>query len=262
MMSKLLIGTASWVIPKNANAFPESGSHLERYSKVFNCVEINSSFYREHLKETYEKWAAVVPENFKFSVKLSRYFTQKQRLTDAGPHLRDILDGISGLGKKWGALLVQLPPSLDFDRKVSERFFDKLTNHTKNISVVIEPRHPSWGSDKAIKLLSKYSISKVLADPEPCKISREARSKVESVRYLRLHGSPMIYKTLYPNSIIKRIAKSISEPICPAQETWCIFDNTAYGYATMNALELQRILGCSITNTESADRSTSSDATL
>jgi uncharacterized protein YecE (DUF72 family) len=242
-MKGLWIGTASWVIPKNvSDKFPPEGTHIERYSRLFNCVEINSSFYKEHLKETYQKWAASVPEDFKFSVKLSRYFTQKQRLKDTGPHLRDILNGISGLGKKWGVLLVQLPPSLDFDFKVAEKFFDKLKSQTKSVSIIIEPRHPSWGSKKSIDLLSKYSISKVLADPEPCVITKEMRIKVERTRYLRLHGSPKIYKTLYPQSIIHRLAKSIVDPLAPAQETWCIFDNTAYGYATINALELQGLM--------------------
>jgi uncharacterized protein YecE (DUF72 family) len=51
------IGTAGWSIPKeHAEAFPISGSHLERYAAVFNAVEINSSFYRPHRPATDERW--------------------------------------------------------------------------------------------------------------------------------------------------------------------------------------------------------------
>lgn len=52
-------GTAGWSIPAaNREAFPGAGSILERYARKMNWVEINSSFYRPHRRETYERWAA------------------------------------------------------------------------------------------------------------------------------------------------------------------------------------------------------------
>jgi uncharacterized protein YecE (DUF72 family) len=77
------IGTAGWSIPAiHAHAFPGSGTHLERYGAVLNAVEINSSFYRPHRQKTYARWAASVPEDFRFSVKLPRTITHHQRLID------------------------------------------------------------------------------------------------------------------------------------------------------------------------------------
>src|ERR1022692_1094248 len=41
------IGCAGWNIPRQSVAhFELEGTHLERYSRTFNCCEINSSFYR------------------------------------------------------------------------------------------------------------------------------------------------------------------------------------------------------------------------
>jgi len=82
---QVFIGTAGWTIPSSLKErFVEQGTHLERYSQSLNCVEINSSFYRDHKAQTYTKWADSTPDNFRFSVKLLRYFTQEKRLTEAG----------------------------------------------------------------------------------------------------------------------------------------------------------------------------------
>ena len=60
------IGTAGWVIPRqSAEMAAGEGSHLERYARVMNCVEINSSFHRAHRPATWARWAEAVPEDFR-----------------------------------------------------------------------------------------------------------------------------------------------------------------------------------------------------
>ena len=86
--ARVRIGTAGWSIPKEHSApFPVQGSHLERYGAVFNAVEINSPFYRPHRTATYERWAASVPEDFRFAVKIPKAITHECRLKDAGERL-------------------------------------------------------------------------------------------------------------------------------------------------------------------------------
>jgi uncharacterized protein YecE (DUF72 family) len=238
-VSQIYIGTAGWTIPTQLKSiFPHEGSHLERYSSLLNAVEINSAFYRDHKKETYEKWASMVPRDFKFSVKLSRHFTQQERLRDPGVRLPEVIDGLSGLGDKMGVLLVQLPPSLEFEPTIAEIFMRSLRKYYSG-DIVWEPRHLSWASKQALSILRHFGISKVLADPQVCPIPRAERAMVESVRYLRLHGSPEIYRSRYSQKMIQRIAESILSPIFHATTTWCIFDNTTFGFATENALELK-----------------------
>ena len=75
------IGTAGWNIPAQyKDAFDDTGTHLQRYGGRLTVAEINSSFYRPHQTKTYERWAASVPEDFRFSVKLPRTITQDKRL--------------------------------------------------------------------------------------------------------------------------------------------------------------------------------------
>ena len=100
------IGTAGWSIPKeHAAAFPVAGSHLERYGAVFNAVEINSSIYRPHRTATYERWAASVPEDFRFAIKVPKAITHERRLKDVGDLLYRFLSEAGGLGPKLGQLV-------------------------------------------------------------------------------------------------------------------------------------------------------------
>lgn len=240
------IGTAGWNIPASyKDVFPEDGSHLERYARNFNSVEINTSFYRDHKAETYAKWAEATPEDFRFSVKLSRHFTQNTRLTETGDRLKTVLKDIAELGPKWGALLVQLPPSLFFEAKIAEPFLEDLRKFYSGV-VLWEPRNQSWCSEKAIELLTKYHISKVHADPEPCVIADEIQYLIEDEHYYRLHGAPQLYRSKYDTDFIHRLADDIKS--IEDKSSWVIFDNTELGYAIDNALELKKLLALEAKN--------------
>ena len=121
------IGCAGWSIPPaQAAAFPGGGTHLERYARLLGAVEINSSFHRAHRRSTYERWAAAVPPAFRFAVKIPKEITHRRRLAGIGDPLGRFLDEIEGLGEKLGVLLLQLPPSLEFEGQRARRFFHLL----------------------------------------------------------------------------------------------------------------------------------------
>jgi len=107
------IGCAGWSLPREAwPAFAEQGTHLQRYSGELSVVEINSSFYRPHRPATYRKWAASVPEDFRFCVKLPRQISHELRLRECDEALERFLGESTELAEKLGCLLLQLPPSL------------------------------------------------------------------------------------------------------------------------------------------------------
>src|SRR5437762_13362528 len=121
---QLRIGIAGWAIRREHSArFAHVGTHLQRYATLFNCVEINSCFYRSHRVATYERWASSVPEDFRFAVKLPKAITHEARLIDVSAALEQFLNETSGLGTKRGPILVQLPPSLAFEPLVPASFF-------------------------------------------------------------------------------------------------------------------------------------------
>src|ERR1700689_2951422 len=97
----LRIGTAGWTLPKqHAACFPLEGTHFDRYSTTFNCVEINSSFHRPHMRKTWERWSACTPPDFRFSVKIPKAVTHTAKLINCGALLQTFLNECSGLGEK------------------------------------------------------------------------------------------------------------------------------------------------------------------
>jgi uncharacterized protein YecE (DUF72 family) len=236
----IYIGTASWSLPRDyAAPFGEDGSHLERYAKLLNGVEINSSFYRDHKPATYKKWADSVPEHFRFSVKLSKLFTHTQRLEVTEENLQLVLAGIQQLGSKLGVLLIQLPPSLGLQTSVAGAFFEALRKHYEG-PVAFEPRHVTWLSEQGLQLMEDFRISKVFADPEPCPLALE-RAPLAHMIYYRLHGSPEMYKSNYEIDRLHEVYRQMIQLQSRVTQAWCIFDNTTFGYATMNALEMTRL---------------------
>jgi uncharacterized protein YecE (DUF72 family) len=234
------IGTAGWGIPAfQAASFPRQGTGLARYAQRFNAVEINTTFYRLHRPETFLKWAASVPEDFRFSVKLPRLFTHFRRLAPS-TEMPGFLAGMALLGPRLGPLLVQLPPSLVFQAPLASRFLEDLRKEIPG-PVALEPRHPSWFAPGAERLLDSFHVARVAADPAVAPTAGHPGGWGGLV-YYRLHGSPRMYESDYEPEFLENLARVLRATPCP---TWCIFDNTALGHGTGNALRLGTLAGLS-----------------
>ena len=235
------IGCAGWALRKeNAETFPPPGTHLGRYAKRFNAVEINSSFYRPHRRSTYARWADAVPAGFAFAVKVPKTITHTSRLRESGAALDTFLDEITGLGDRLGPLLLQLPPSLALSVPEAEAFFT-LLRHRFPGSVVCEPRHRSWFAASGDSLLRTFDIARAAADPAVAPAAAEPGG-AKSLIYFRLHGSPRMYYSAYGTERLEAIAQKLRKAAAAGIPAWCIFDNTAAGAAIPDALELQAML--------------------
>jgi uncharacterized protein YecE (DUF72 family) len=235
------VGCAGWSLPKEHNdRFPAQGTHLARYAARFPAVEINSSFYKPHRPATYARWAESVPANFEFSVKLPKVISHERRLVDANDVLDSFLAEVKQLGARLGPLLVQLPPSLSFAAAIAERFFAAMRDRFDG-AIALEPRHASWFDPVAERLLQQYRVARVAADPAVVPAAALPGGCGDLV-YYRLHGSPNVYYSAYPDEKLEAIASNLTQAARSAT-VWCIFDNTAVGAAIVNALELLRRLG-------------------
>ncbi|SDA35559.1 DUF72 domain-containing protein [Sphingomonas sp. NFR15] len=230
------IGTAGWAISAATRGdFPAQGSGLERYAARLGAVEINSTFYRPHRPSTFARWAASVPADFRFAVKLPKTITHGARLVGCDDLLSAFAGQIAPLAEHLGPLLVQLPPSLVFDRAVAVDFFATLAR-TIPARAVCEPRHPSWFEPEADALLAEHHIARVAADPALCEAAARPGGWC-GLAYHRLHGSPRMYRSPYSDEQVRTLAARIAHG--QAAESWVIFDNTASGAALPNALALQ-----------------------
>lgn len=221
-----VIATAAWSIPARvAGRFPREGSGLARYAAVFPGVEVNSTFYRRHRPDTFARWAAAVPAEFRFALKMPRDITHGKRLSGIAPLFAQFLDDIAPLGDKCGPLLCQLPPSLAFDAETAGEAFTAMRAAHAGV-IAVEPRHRSWAKQAARELLRHFSIDRVLADPPRV----WAAEDFTAASYIRLHGSPKIYYSSYDDGAIAAFLARL------APHGWCVFDNTASGTAIDNAL--------------------------
>ncbi len=234
------VGCAGWSLPKeHADRFPAEGTHLARYAGRLPAVEINSSFYRPHRPATYARWAASVPADFRFSVKVPKLATHERRLVDVDDVLDRFLAEVTELGDRLGPLLVQLPPSLRFSADVATRFFAALRDRFDG-DVALEPRHSSWFGPVADRMVTGYRVARVAADPAVLPAAAEPGGW-DGLVYYRLHGSPKVYYSTYPDEHLGAMAEALARAAGSA-EVWCIFDNTAEGAATVNALDVLRLL--------------------
>jgi uncharacterized protein YecE (DUF72 family) len=241
------IGTAGWSIPGEARPqFPGEGSHLQRYARVLNCAEINSSFHRSHRAAVYQRWAEQTPAGFRFAVKLPRTITHEGRLRRAREPLRQFLAEVAGLGDKLGPLLVQLPPSFAFEPRPVRSFFQLLAGMHGG-AVVCEPRHGSWFTASADRLMAALKVSRAGADPARWPPAARPGGWLGpegdgrgALLYWRWHGSPRKYWSRYEAAWIAGRAAEIRQWPADA-ECWCIFDNTAGSGAVPNALQLREL---------------------
>ena len=235
---RVRIGTAGWSIPRPvADRFPADGSGLERYASVFDMVEINTTFYRPHRASTFERWAASTPDDFRFAVKAPKTVTHERRLVGTDGLMAAFLDQVAPLGRKLGPVLVQLPPSLVFDREAAECFL-AASRRLHAGALVLEPRHASWFTPEADALLRDFGAARVAADPAK-HAGAERPGGDPALQYYRLHGSPRMYWSSYDDGRLEPLADQLG---VAGADAWIVFDNTTSGAAAEDALKLKDLV--------------------
>jgi uncharacterized protein YecE (DUF72 family) len=187
---------------------------------------------------TYERWAETVPDWFRFSVKVPKAITHTARLKDCSDLTSKFLSEVRGLGPKLAALLVQFPPTYELDVEQAKAFFSDLRSQYDG-DVFVEPRHRTWFSPAATKLMYELRLGRVAADPAVVPVAAEPGGVTGHV-YFRLHGSPQIYFSSYTSSYLDGLAFRLRMHLRAGDTVWCIFDNTIRGHAAVNALTVGR----------------------
>jgi uncharacterized protein YecE (DUF72 family) len=222
------------------NFYPErlpAKRMLECYLRTFDTVELNNSFYRLPERTTFEAWAEQVPKGFLFSVKASRFLTHQKKLLDPEEPLDRLLTNASGLGKKLGPILFQLPPNLHVD---PHRLENVLTLLPKGLHYTFEFRHESWFVQEIYDLLEKYRASLCIYDLGGFQSPIETTT---NYTYIRLHGpSRQKYWGSYSDEQLKEWAKRIRKWSASMKAIYLYFDNDPEGFAPRNAQTLMKML--------------------
>jgi uncharacterized protein YecE (DUF72 family) len=242
MTGKFRIGTSNGYMPGNKSTFPpafQPGSRLRYYSSLFNTIEVNSCFYKTPLRSTYEKWAGDVPDDFQFTLKLSRDITHAKELRGDLTCMDNFLQTAQGAGSKKGCLLVQFPGkiTLEYFNQV-ENIFEQLSAHdpSQEWRKAIEFRNESWYVGETNELLNAYNATMVLHDFSKAKIS--ALPVKANFVYMRFHGPAGNYRDSYTQTFLDEKAEVIREFMRSGKDVYAYFNNTA-GNAFENARYLQ-----------------------
>jgi uncharacterized protein YecE (DUF72 family) len=181
------IGTMGWSYNFWKGAFyPQNlpaKDFLAYYSRKFNSVEANSTFYRIPSEKTLAQWKKQTPDGFKFSLKFPAKITHLRMLKNSQEETRVFLERASLLEEKLGVLLLQLPPAFG-----SERFVDLsnfLTALPKNYHFAVEFRSKSMTSENVYELLRDNKVSLVWVDAARLPIVNRVTS---DFIYLRWEG--------------------------------------------------------------------------
>ena len=155
------------------------------------AAEINSSFHRPHQVTTYRKWADHVPDDFRFAVKLPRAITHDARLRGRHGPFEEFLEDTAGLGAKRGPLLVQLPPSLEFDRGVGTAILrDDASRHGRCVSVASRGiERGSLGAPRRCFASSACRASPRIRRRFPAPTAREDHQRSSTIASTAHHGN-------------------------------------------------------------------------
>jgi len=238
------IGISNVVVPGNKLAFPpdfQSTSRLHYYSSIFNTVEINRSFYKTPLLSTYEKWAKDVPEEFRFSLKMSKDITHAKDLRADPGSMKSFIHAAGGAGHKKGCLLLQFPG------KITQDYFGKVEGILRELQQqdpthqwrkAVEFRNDSWYTGETTELLDEYKAVMVLHDFKKAQ-NFTLSGKMDFV-YIRFHGPRGDYRESYTEQFLKTKAANIQVWLKQGKDVYVYFNNTI-GNAFENALTLKAI---------------------
>jgi uncharacterized protein YecE (DUF72 family) len=265
------IGTSGWRYPSWRGDFYPAGlrqrDELAHLASVLNGVELNGSFYSLQRPSSYASWAEQVPDDFVFAVKGGRFITHMRRLVGVESALANFFaSGVLALGAKLGPVLWQLPASLPFDEALLSDFFQLLPRTTGSagdlakthdakldagrvlttplvsapIRHALEPRHDSFHSPQARKLLERNDIAMVLSDSAGTWPTFDLVTS--GLVYVRLHGDTELYRSGYSSAALAGWADRVRGWADEGLDVHVYFDNDARGHAPHDARALLGLL--------------------
>ncbi len=171
------VGIGGWDFDEWRGSFYPDGlgraGQLAYAAQRLTSIEINATYYRSQKPATFEKWAASVPDGFKFSLKASRFSTARKKLADSGDSVGFFLkQGFTSLGDRLGPLVWEFPKSKSFDADDFAAFMKLLPEKQDGIRLqhALEVRHDSFRDPAFYALARGHNAAIVFADDEtfPC----------------------------------------------------------------------------------------------
>lgn len=206
MSGQIRIGIGGWTFePWRGVFYPEGlpqAKELEYASRQLTSIEINGTYYGSQSPETFRKWRDSTPEGFVFSVKGSRFCTNRKVLKDGKDSIDKFINqGVLELEDRLGPLLWQLAPTKKYDSDDFQGFLDCLpdTAGGRALRHVVEVRHDSFQAPEFLAQLRERNVGLVYAEhftyPEMADVTAD-------FVYARLQKGSDDIETAYPQDAL------------------------------------------------------------
>ena len=247
------IGTQGWNYDTWSGRFYPRGTksidRLELYSRVFDTVEIDSTFYAMPPAGRFRSWYERTPAGFLFTAKLPREITHDARLVGVDDRLIEFCDRASELEEKLGPLLIQLPPDMTArERPAVDAFVRSLP---RELEFAVEFRDVSWYDSQTFDLLHDLDVTMAvsvgpwLTTNAALEVAAQAPGRFQYMRWL---GSPR-HQELDSTMIAERDedlaqwAARILELVPDRPTVYAYFNNDYQGHSPESARRLQSLVG-------------------
>jgi uncharacterized protein YecE (DUF72 family) len=167
------VGVGGWTFePWRDNFFPPGLPHareLEYASRRLTAIEVNGTYYSSQRPATFAKWRDESPDDFVFTLKASRFATNRRVLADAGESIeRFVNQGIAELAHKLGPIVWQFAPTKRFEPGDFEAFLKLLPARVGSLPLrhVLDVRHESFKTPGYLALARRYRTATVFTDSD------------------------------------------------------------------------------------------------
>ena len=245
---KLYLGTSGWSYDEWVGIFYEkSENKLQQYIRVFNTVEMDSTFYSYPSLSTTSALARILPKNFKICAKMPNIITHKKLLGKQGNIVSDLerfLAVMQPIIRKGtlGAILIQLSPGLRYDYNLLGSFLDTLSSFSNNIRYAIEFRDKSWLRKDIYLLLERYGVAYTIVDEPLLPPDIVITADFSYIRW-HGHGAKPWYNYWYKDEELKTWVPKIREILNKVEVLYGYFNNHYRAYAVHNCLKMLLLLG-------------------
>jgi uncharacterized protein YecE (DUF72 family) len=171
MSGRIRVGVGGWVFEPWRGVFYPSGlrqaDELGYMSRHVTAIEINATYYSTQKPDSWRRWAREAPDGFVFTLKGSRFVTNRRELATAGESItRYVEQGLTELGPKLGPIFWQFAPTKKFDEADFGAFLELLPREADGLKLrhAVEVRHDSFRSPAFIALLRRFEVPVIFAD--------------------------------------------------------------------------------------------------
>jgi uncharacterized protein YecE (DUF72 family) len=173
MSGKIHVGIGGWTYaPWRGLFYPPGLPHkreLEFASRHLTSIEINGTYYSTFASANWARWREETPTGFVFSVKASRYCTNRKALADAGEAVARFVDqGLAELRDRLGPVNWQFMATKKFDPEEFESFLKLLPRAVGGLPLrhALELRNAGFATERFYDLARRYNVAIVFADDE------------------------------------------------------------------------------------------------